>query len=102
MIEEIKKLRRKGLSFRKIATELDTTIGKVQYQWTKYKKNEEQEVEDKDMTIVRIKEENKSTIKKRSVRTRFWNKRKLIPTEHLTAWLISKNKLFIFWKLLEV
>lgn len=38
MIEEIVKLRRKGLSFRKIAVELNSTVGKVQYQWKKYMK----------------------------------------------------------------
>jgi uncharacterized protein len=35
MIEEIIALKRKGLSFRKIAQELNTTVGKVQYQWVK-------------------------------------------------------------------
>lgn len=39
MIEDIIKLRRRGLSFRKIARELDTTVGKVQYQWTKLLQN---------------------------------------------------------------
>lgn len=39
MIDEIIKLRRRGLSFRKIASELDTTVGKVQYQWTKLIQN---------------------------------------------------------------
>lgn len=39
MIDEIIKLRRRGLSFRKIAKELDTTVGKVQYQWTKLIQN---------------------------------------------------------------
>lgn len=39
MIDEIIKLRRRGLSFRKIATKLDTTVGKVQYQWTKLIQN---------------------------------------------------------------
>ncbi|PWW26581.1 hypothetical protein DFO73_110154 [Cytobacillus oceanisediminis] len=39
MIDEIIKLRRRGLSFRKIARELDTTVGKVQYQWTKLVQN---------------------------------------------------------------
>ncbi|CAM3674624.1 DUF4912 domain-containing protein [Cytobacillus oceanisediminis] len=39
MIDEIIKLRRRGLSFRKIARELDTTVGKVQYQWVKLVQN---------------------------------------------------------------
>ncbi|SFA96154.1 MULTISPECIES: DUF4912 domain-containing protein [unclassified Bacillus (in: firmicutes)] len=36
MIEEIIFLKNKGLSFRRIAHELDSTVGKVQYQWTKW------------------------------------------------------------------
>ncbi|MHC8522556.1 helix-turn-helix domain-containing protein [Rossellomorea sp. H39__3] len=38
MLEEIIKLREQGVSFRKIAKELDMTVGKVQYQWVKYQK----------------------------------------------------------------
>ncbi|WP_442594932.1 DUF4912 domain-containing protein [Neobacillus sp. D3-1R] len=36
MIKEIVSLRRKGMSFRKIAKELNSTVGKVHYQWLKY------------------------------------------------------------------
>jgi uncharacterized protein len=93
MIDEIKKLRRKGLSFRKIAEELDSTVGKVQYQWKKYKDNEEIEVS----TGEKASKSNETRI-----RTHFWKKRILIPTEHLTAWLIDKNKLFVYWRLLDV
>ncbi|MGR3765028.1 DUF4912 domain-containing protein [Rossellomorea sp. NS-SX7] len=38
MLNEIIKMREQGISFRKIAKELDTTVGKVQYQWVKYQK----------------------------------------------------------------
>ncbi|WP_433743153.1 DUF4912 domain-containing protein [Falsibacillus pallidus] len=38
MIEEIKELREQGLSFRKIAKELNMTVGKVQYSWLKHQK----------------------------------------------------------------
>ncbi|WP_201713495.1 DUF4912 domain-containing protein [Rossellomorea arthrocnemi] len=38
MITEIIKLKEQGVSFRKIAKELNTTVGKVQYQWVKYQK----------------------------------------------------------------
>ncbi|WP_175991036.1 DUF4912 domain-containing protein [Bacillus sp. Marseille-Q1617] len=38
MLNEIIKMREQGISFRKIARELDTTVGKVQYQWVKYQK----------------------------------------------------------------
>jgi len=43
MIEEIIKLREDGLSFRKIASQLNTTIGRVQYRWNKYIKSQENE-----------------------------------------------------------
>lgn len=99
MIEEIKKLRRKGLSYRKIAIELDTTIGKVQYQWKKYQKLAEKD-KVKESSSTDKKKRTGSTLK--SVQARILNKRKLIPAEHLTAWLIDKNKLFVFWKLLDV
>jgi uncharacterized protein len=36
MIEEIIKLREDGLSFRKIASHMNTTVGRVQYRWSKY------------------------------------------------------------------
>lgn len=36
MIEEIIFLKNKGLSFRRIANEMNSTVGKVQYQWTKW------------------------------------------------------------------
>lgn len=36
MIEEILKLREEGLSFRKIAAELNTTVGRVQYRYNKW------------------------------------------------------------------
>ncbi len=38
MLDQIIALRKDGLSFRKIADELSTTVGKVQYQWVKYQK----------------------------------------------------------------
>jgi uncharacterized protein len=38
VLNEIIKMREQGISFRKIAKELETTVGKVQYQWVKYQK----------------------------------------------------------------
>jgi uncharacterized protein len=38
VLEQIIEYRKQGLSFRKIAKELNTTVGKVQYQWVKYQK----------------------------------------------------------------
>ncbi|MEH6994470.1 DUF4912 domain-containing protein [Neobacillus drentensis] len=45
MIEEIIKLREDGLSFRKIASHLNTTVGRVQYRWSKYINNLENNIE---------------------------------------------------------
>lgn len=39
VIEKIVELRLKGLTFRKIANELNTSLGKVHYQWVKYQNN---------------------------------------------------------------
>jgi uncharacterized protein len=38
LITDIIRLKEQGVSFRKIAKELNTTVGKVQYQWVKYQK----------------------------------------------------------------
>lgn len=46
MIEEIIKLREDGLSFRKIASKLNTTVGKVQYRWNKYVSTQENQKEE--------------------------------------------------------
>jgi uncharacterized protein len=89
MIEEIKKLRREGLSFRKIAAELDSTVGKVQYQWTKYMKQEE------------LKKTHPPRTNPETIVSRLTLKHYAGTTDHLTAWLISNHKVFVFWKLSE-
>jgi uncharacterized protein len=38
MLDKIIEYREQGLSFRKIAKQMNTTVGKVQYQWVKYQK----------------------------------------------------------------
>ncbi|WP_044022737.1 DUF4912 domain-containing protein [Bacillus sp. SG-1] len=42
MLQQIIEYRNQGLSFRKIAKEMNTTVGKVQYQWVKYQKTLEE------------------------------------------------------------
>ncbi|HYK74523.1 MAG TPA: DUF4912 domain-containing protein [Pseudoneobacillus sp.] len=63
MIKEIVTMRRKGMSFRKIAEKLNSTVGKVHYQWLKYsntnldlqqKKNQKQE--DMNVNIIEKKD----------------------------------------------
>jgi uncharacterized protein len=58
MIEEIIKLREDGLSFRKIASQLNTTIGRVQYRWNKYIKSQENSREVPSVEKKEHKEEN--------------------------------------------
>jgi uncharacterized protein len=76
MISEIMELREKGLSFRKIAKQLGTTVGKVQYQWVKYQKElDRQQVEKKKKRKKRV---GKSIVSK-------------MPTE------IQKNEVFLIY-----
>lgn len=93
MIEEIVKLRRKGLSFRKIAARLNTTVGKVQYQWKKYMKKKSEPLRHDTGSRINKKEEKPLSIA---------NKYKHVHQEdHLCIWLISPNKLYSFWRLSE-
>ncbi|EIJ78869.1 hypothetical protein PB1_14964 [Bacillus methanolicus PB1] len=94
MIEEIVKLRKKGLSFRKIALELNTTVGKVQYQWKKYMKKKAEPL--RHVTRSRIqhnKEEKPLFIAKKN--------KHVDQKDHLCIWLVSPNKLYSFWRLSE-
>ncbi|WP_141431580.1 DUF4912 domain-containing protein [Bacillus sp. 03113] len=104
MIEDIINLRKKGLSFRKIAEELDSTVGKVQYQWTKYVKSNKKNNDIPIKTETKSKQSPQSSIKK-PIDLVPMNLEKLpeqIPISYedcVTTWLISKNKLFVFWKI---
>lgn len=42
MISEIVRLRSNGLSIKQIAEELETSVGKVQYRWNKYRRTQEE------------------------------------------------------------
>lgn len=45
MLDDIITKRRKGLSFRQIAKELNTSPGKVQYRWNKWKDSQQNNAE---------------------------------------------------------
>ncbi|OIK16561.1 hypothetical protein BIV60_03555 [Bacillus sp. MUM 116] len=94
MIEEIIKLREEGLSFRKIASELDTTVGKVQYRWNKWiSSNEKNSIDDAD--IQDNNEENKSSIS--------GSPSAFVPVKgKLTAKLINPQKIIILWEVSEL
>lgn len=59
MIKEIVSLRRKGMSFRKIAEKLNSTVGKVHYQWLKYSNTQ---IDPEEKKIQKKKEINLNTL----------------------------------------
>ncbi|WP_282172634.1 DUF4912 domain-containing protein [Cytobacillus firmus] len=84
MIDEIIKLRRRGLSFRKIASKLDTTVGKVQYQWTKLIQNKGKRDSGESLGEKFISEEN--VVQNQS-------------KDHLTLTRSSDDKARVSWRL---
>jgi hypothetical protein len=94
MIEEIIKLRGAGLSFRKIASELNTTVGRVQYRWSKWK-NRSQEEDFIDNENVVTTEELESTESETSLA--------LVPVKgELQIRLVSPRKVILFWEVSDV
>lgn len=78
MIDDIIMLKRKGLSFRKIAKELGTTVGKVQYQWVKL-------INGKPV-------ESKKEMQKESINHH-------MQADAMEMWMISSDRAFIYWSL---
>ncbi len=97
LIEQIVNLRRKGLSFRKIAIELNSTVGKVQYQWKKYVK--EQEVTGQ---VEKKKINKESQMKNPYVTENFWTSIDLLAKKNgMEAWLTSEETALVFWRIPE-
>ncbi len=95
LIEQIVNLRRKGLSFRKIAIELNSTVGKVQYQWKKYVKEQETSGQEEEKQIP-----TKTLPKMRFVSEHFWTSIDLLTKKNgMEAWLISENAALVFWRI---
>ncbi|MDZ5470991.1 DUF4912 domain-containing protein (plasmid) [Bacillus sp. 31A1R] len=92
MINEIIKLKRKGLSFRKIAEELNSTVGKVQYQWNKYAKVQAPTPIKTDFTPIR---------KAKTTATQPLTEQSTLRREGISAWLVSNNRLITFWDIPE-
>lgn len=83
MIKEIISFRRQGMSFRKIAEKLNSTVGKVHYQWIKNVKNSPNTYIDSDHE--KLQEELKEKSKRNEP---FLNTR-----------LVSENRLVSFWEI---
>jgi len=88
MIEEIIKLRSEGLSFRKIASELNTTVGKVQYRWNKWiEENNDQ-----------LTNEPKRQSTKETSSSDYSISSEFIPLKgELKAKLVTPRKIILFW-----
>ncbi|MBI0576348.1 DUF4912 domain-containing protein [Neobacillus cucumis] len=93
MIDEIIKLREEGLSFRKIASELDTTVGRVQYRWNKWINNNERNTND-EPDMQNNKENQSSASGSPSA---------FVPVKgELTARLVTPQKMILFWEVSEL
>jgi uncharacterized protein len=89
VIEEIIKLREEGLSFRKIADQLDTTVGKVQYRWNKWMDSKENGTHNNTVGLKNVKT-NSSVIQT----TFAFNPLK----GELQAKLVSPRKIILYWE----
>ena len=97
LIEQIINLRRKGLSFRKIATELNSTVGKVQYQWKKYVKDQELNGQAEENKRENSPQENSSFVPEH-----FWTSMDILTKKNgMEAWLTSENTTLVFWRIPE-
>lgn len=93
MIEEIIKLRRNGFSFRKIASELNSTIGKVQYRWNKWAEENNNEITN-ELNRQSSKDTNSSD---------YSISQELIPLKgELKARLVTPHKIILFWDISEL
>jgi uncharacterized protein len=87
MINEIIQYRRQGMSFRKIAEKLNSTIGKVHYQWTKNGMD--------DSNI----EEVQTLIKEITIQSETNNQPQKESDCYLVTQLVSNSKLVSNWKI---
>ncbi|MGG3562239.1 DUF4912 domain-containing protein [Neobacillus rhizosphaerae] len=90
MIDEIIKLRGDGLSFRRIALELNTTVGKVQYRWNKWMDHSDE-----------INSNVQKPTGKKSTNSQIAPDQ--IPLKgELKAKLVSPRKIILFWEVSEL
>jgi uncharacterized protein len=94
MIEEIIKLREDGLSFRKIASELNTTIGRVQYRWNKWLHHQQ----GTSGSLDKIDPKAKMAIPSANLPAV-----EFVPVKgELQAKLVSPRKTLLFWEVSEI
>ncbi|PLR87594.1 DUF4912 domain-containing protein [Bacillus sp. V33-4] len=94
MIEEIIKLRRNGLSFRKIALELGSTVGRVQYQWKKYIHEER-----KGLRTGIVSRPEQIDVRAGNGFSGLGDSAPLTTQDELVLWSVSADKVYAFWRL---
>lgn len=90
MIEQILKLREEGLSFRKIAMELSTTVGRVQYRYNKWLQNHMDSAPDISLNKDRESSEN---LRFNSLQIRGGG---------LQIKAVSPRKIMVFWEVSKI
>ncbi|KAB7670037.1 DUF4912 domain-containing protein [Bacillus sp. B1-b2] len=97
MIEQILTLRSKGLSFRKIAKELNSTVGKVQYQWKKYMSDQKEE-----LLLVQAEEKMEAIPNTTDITNNFWTSIDYITKNNgMEAWLLAEDATLVLWRIPE-
>lgn len=89
MIQEIVKLRESGYTFQQIADQLNTTVGKVHYRWTKYKKS-----------LIQLNNENANDTARNTIVENSAIEQDLMDD---TFWLMVRNaqQLYAYWEVTE-
>jgi uncharacterized protein len=98
VLEKIIELRKEGMSFRKIAKELNSTVGKVQYQWVKHQKQISIEPVKQKEEMKPPAPKKRSGVLKAKVRG---IRREISPKTEIQQLFTSPTRLFIYWKVPE-
>jgi len=103
VLEDIITLRKEGLSFRKIAKRLGTTVGKVQYQWVKYQKEQGKQTVERNLNVPPQESEIIAVTESKPKRRGKYRVPSLIKPEinELVIALSAPNRLFCQWNLEE-
>ncbi|MGM0844244.1 MAG: DUF4912 domain-containing protein [Bacillota bacterium] len=102
MLQQIIEYRKQGLSFRRIAKEMNTTVGRVQYQWVKYQKA----LEESNAVVAAASEERDIQPKGKHKRQGkykgriFYKGQKTKPLKsQLTAVFSDTNRILCYWNI---
>ncbi|QPC46880.1 DUF4912 domain-containing protein [Mangrovibacillus cuniculi] len=89
MIEQILALREQGMSFRKIADEIGSTVGKVQYRWNKYMK---------ELEVMQAEEQVAATVLEEQVETPVVKIEKKFAPTSLVCHFTHASTVMVMWE----